>query len=74
MVILLWPLEDDESGNNVGCKIAKNRQGMLGQMKLRFDGSIMTFTEGEKDNGERERKSWNVKRDGYKEKSHDHFQ
>lgn len=74
VVILLWPLEDDESGNNVGCKIAKNRQGMLGQMKLRFDGSIMTFTEGEKDNGERERKSWNVKRDGYKEKSHDHFQ
>lgn len=74
VVILLWPLEDDEDGNNVGCKVAKNRQGKLGQMKLRFDGSIMTFTEGEKDNGERERKSWNVKRDGYKEKPRSTFQ
>ena len=43
VIILLWNL--DEDGLKKGCKIAKNRQGKIGKVEMRFNGDLMKFEE-----------------------------
>lgn len=40
-VLLMWNL--DENGTTKGLKVEKNRQGELGKVALKFEGSKMTF-------------------------------
>lgn len=46
IVILLWNL-DNEDKSRKGLKVDKNRQGELGKIAYRFDGSEMRFSETE---------------------------
>lgn len=48
IVLMLYHLDDDmssENGNNVGLVIAKNRNGMLGEINLRFRPELFLFEE-----------------------------
>jgi len=44
VIVLLWNL-DPENKELKGCKVEKNRQGLTGTVKMRFDGSQMRFEE-----------------------------
>ena len=44
VIVLLWNL-DPENKELKGCKVEKNRQGLTGTVKMRFDGSLMRFEE-----------------------------
>lgn len=44
IIILLWNL-DNEDKSRKGLKVDKNRQGELGRIVYRFDGSMMRFVE-----------------------------
>lgn len=43
IIILLWNLDDEE--REKGCKVAKNRQGKIGKVTMRFNGDLMKFEE-----------------------------
>lgn len=43
IILLLWNL--DEEGREKGCKVAKNRQGKIGKVTMRFNGDLMKFEE-----------------------------
>lgn len=43
IILLLWNL--DEEGREKGCKVAKNRQGKVGKVTMRFNGDLMKFEE-----------------------------
>ena len=44
VIILMWNLSQEDPKKK-GCKIEKNRQGVVGKVVLEFDGSHMRFTE-----------------------------
>lgn len=48
VIMLLWNLNRDDPTRK-GCSIAKNRQGKVGKIVLKFDGDHMKFVETEED-------------------------
>lgn len=51
VIILMWNLSQDNPKKK-GCKIDKNRQGVVGKVVLEFDGDHMRFFETEEDTSE----------------------
>lgn len=48
VIILMWNLSQEDPTKK-GCKIAKNRQGVVGKVVLEFDGDHMRFEESKDD-------------------------
>lgn len=43
IVLLLWNKTDD--GTLKGCKVEKNRQGKFGELELKYNGALMSFSD-----------------------------
>ena len=43
IILLLWNKTED--GTLKGCKVAKNRQGKFGELELKYNGALMSFSD-----------------------------